>query len=206
MPDLEPGLPVWHWRDSIEPLRRLLAQGGVLALPTESSYGLGADPRSQAGVEAIYRLKGRERGKPLPVVLANLEQARCLGVDTEDPLLARLAPFWPAPLLAIVPLVNRSSPLPAAAGTNTIAIRIPDHHDLRQLLDRLGHPLTATSANQSGQPPVLDLPGLNRRFEGTGLLVVDGRPQAGGAPSTVVSFRASQIEVERHGRFDSALL
>ncbi|HVR99302.1 MAG TPA: Sua5/YciO/YrdC/YwlC family protein, partial [Thermoanaerobaculia bacterium] len=62
--------PLWRWGDPVGPLSELLARGGVLAIPTESSYGLGADPWNPAGVETIYRLKGRERGKPLPVVVA----------------------------------------------------------------------------------------------------------------------------------------
>ena len=74
---------VWHWGDPVAPLRALLARGGVLAFPTESSYGLGADPRNPAGVETIYRIKGREAGKPLPVVVAGREQLADLGIDPD---------------------------------------------------------------------------------------------------------------------------
>ena len=69
------------------PAAALLARGGVLAIPTESSYGLGADPRNPAGVEAVYRIKGRDAGKPLPVVVAGLEQLAGLGIDPGLPIL-----------------------------------------------------------------------------------------------------------------------
>src|SRR4030095_1998211 len=75
-----PPTPTWHWGDPIAPLRDLLRRGGVLAIPTESSYGLAADPRNPAGVEAIYRIKGRETGKALPVVVAGREQLAPLGI------------------------------------------------------------------------------------------------------------------------------
>lgn len=200
------GLAVWHFADPLEPLCQHLAEGGVLALPTESSYGLGVDPRSRVGVESIYRLKRRERGKPLPVVASSLEQVLDLGVDRRDPLLRRVATHWPAPLTAILSLASEVASLPASAGLRTVAVRIPAHRRLRRLLAQLGHALTATSANLSGQAPILDRAGLDRQFPGTGLLIVDGGPVAGGPPSTVVSFRAGRIEIERLGSFDPALL
>ena len=93
-------VPVEAWRPggSLAPLRTVLERGGVLAVPTESSYGLAADPRDPRGVEAIYQLKGRGRGLPLPVVAGSLEQLGDLGVAIEEPLFRRLAALWPAPL------------------------------------------------------------------------------------------------------------
>src|SRR5205807_557189 len=67
-------IPLWHFGDPLAPLQAVLARGGVLAVPTESSYGLGVDPRNRAGVEAVYRIKGREGGKALPVVVADRDQ------------------------------------------------------------------------------------------------------------------------------------
>ena len=206
MPEDETPLAVWRFGDPLSRVENHLRDGGVVALPTESSYGLGVDPRSEAGVEAIYRLKKRERGKPLPVVIANLDQAQHLGIALDDPLLARVARHWPAPLTAIVPLSEGAPVLPAAAGQASIAVRIPAHPLLCSLLEELGHPLTATSANLSGHQPILDKAGLNRQFAGTGLLIVDGGTLVGGAPSTMVNFLSGRIEIVRLGRFDPALL
>ena len=81
-----------------------LAAGGVLAFATESSYGLGVDPRDPRGVEAIYRLKGRELGKPLPVVAADVPQLLALGVDPDAEALAWATPRWPAAITVVLPL------------------------------------------------------------------------------------------------------
>ncbi len=192
----------WRPGDPIEPLRALLARGGVVAIPTESSYGLGADPRNPAGVEAIYRIKGREGGKPLPVVVADLEQIRDLGIDPGLSILEALAACWPAALTVVLPIAR---PLPAAAGEPALAVRIPAHDGLRRLLAGLGHGLTATSANRSGCPPILDPAAAAELLAGVdlemGSAVVDGGVLPGGLPSTLVAIEASGPVVLRTGIF-----
>jgi L-threonylcarbamoyladenylate synthase len=201
-------LPLWRWGDPVEPLRRLLARGGVLAIPTESSYGLGVDPGNLAGVEAIYRIKARERGKPLPVVVAGVEQLAGLGIDlgiTQDlNIVKRLFACWPGPLTVILP-VDRP-PLPAAAGENGLAVRVPGHERLRELLAALGHGLTATSANRSGGEPVLDPAELPELLAGEDAMIVDGGILPGGPPSTLVAIRGEGLEVLRAGRFPAERL
>jgi len=188
----------WRPGDPVEPLRALLARGGVLAIPTESSYGLGADPRNPAGVEAVYRIKGRERGKPLPVVVADLGQLADLGIDPGLPILDTLAACWPAPLTAVLPIAR---PLPASAGEPTLAARIPAHEGLRRLLAVLGHGLTATSANLSGGTPILDPREAAELLDGADAAVVDGGLLPGGAPSTLVAIETSGPVVLRTGIF-----
>jgi len=199
--------PLWQWGDPIAPLQALLRRGGVLAIPTESSYGLGADPRNPAGVEAIYRIKGREAGKPLPVVVSGREQLAQLGVNLGiDPnlyIVERLFELWPAPLTAVLPI---SRPLPASAGENRLAVRVPDHEKLRELLAALGHGLTATSANVSGGEPILDPAGAAELLAGEDALVVDGGVLPGGAPSTVVAIEGERPKVLRRGRFPAERL
>lgn len=190
--------PLWSPGDPVEPLCSLVARGGVLAIPTESSYGLGADPRNPVGVEAIYRIKERERGRPLPVVVADLGQLRDLGIDPGLPILKALSACWPAPLTAVLP-VARS--LPAAAGEPTLAVRIPAHEGLRRLLAELGHGLTATSANRSGEAPVLDPERAAELLAGADAIVVDGGVLPGGPPSTLVAIEASGPVVLRTGSF-----
>lgn len=173
----------------------------MLAIPTESSYGLAVDPRSSPGVEAVYRLKARERGKPLPVVIAGVEQLALLGVDPDGPEVALAAPHWPAALTVVLPLLPSSSPLPAGAGGGTVAVRVPAHDGLRRLLAALG-PLTATSANAAGEPPALDLEALAPLLAGADAVVVDGGRLPGGAPSTLVALGAGgELRVLRAGAF-----
>src|ERR1700712_1797618 len=127
---------VFHFGDPVEPLRSLLARGGVVAFPTESSYALGVDPWNRTGVEAIYRIKVREAGKALPVVIAGREQLAGLGIDPDLHIVKDLLAVWPAPLTAVLPVAR---PLPASAGGGTLAVRVPEHDRLRELLAALGH-------------------------------------------------------------------
>ena len=176
-----------------------LAAGGVLAIPTESSYGLGVDPRDSRGVEAIYRLKGRERGKPLPVVAADVRQLLDLGVVADGEALDWARRRWPAALTVVLPV---RQPLAASAGACTIAARIPAHEGLRKLLGELGHALTATSANPSGELP-LTYPNAVRTWlaaSGEDYFVLDDGPTAGGPPSTLVELRDGEIVILRKGR------
>jgi L-threonylcarbamoyladenylate synthase len=189
---------VWRFGDPVEPLRALLARGGVLAIPTESSYGLGADPRNLSGVEAIYRIKEREAGKALPVVVAGREQLAALGIDPNLYIVERFFEHWPAPLTAVLPIAR---PLPASAGEATLAVRVPDHEGLRSLLAELGHGLTATSANRSGEAPILDPAELAKLLVGTDAIVVDGGILPGGPPSTLVAIEGDGLVVLRSGRF-----
>lgn len=195
--------PLWRPGDELEELRRVVARGGVLAIPTESSYGLAADPRSAAGVAAVYRVKGRERGKALPVVAADRRQAESLPVVAAGPWYEALAAFWPAPLSLLLSLADD---LPAAAGTGCLAVRVPDHERLRRLLRALGTPLTATSANRSGEPPIVDPAAAAELLVGHDAVVVDGGLLPGGPPSTLVAVLSDGLEVLREGRFPVDLL
>lgn len=189
--------------DPLAPLQDLLRRGGIVAIPTESSYGLGADPRSPAGVEAIYRVKARERGKALPVVASGVEQLADLGVDLNLYIVERLSALWPAPLTLVLPI---AAPLPASAGERTLAVRVPDHEGLRTLLAGIGHALTATSANRSGGEPILDPAEVAELLAGEDAVVVDGGVLPGGPPSTIVAIDGDGVKVLRTGRFPAERL
>lgn len=168
------GAPLaWRWGDPVAPLAALLARGGLLAIPTESSYGLAADPRNPAGVAAVYRVKGRPADQPLPVVVAGPEQLPGLGIDPDLPILRRLSAVWPGPLSLLLPFTAVAAPLPAAAGAPALAVRVPAHARLRELLAALGTGLTATSANRSGRAPVLDPGQLAELLAGEEAAVID---------------------------------
>jgi L-threonylcarbamoyladenylate synthase len=197
---------VFRFGDPIAPLRDLLRRGGIVAIPTESSYGLAVDPWNPRGVEAVYRVKGREAGKALPVVVAGRGQLAGLGVDPNLYIVGRLLALWPAPLTAVLPI---GQPLPASAGERTLAVRVPDHAELRELLAALGHGLTATSANPSGGEPVLDAAGAAELLAGVDAMdamVVDGGTLPGGLPSTLVAIEGEGVKVLRTGRFPAGRL
>jgi L-threonylcarbamoyladenylate synthase len=154
-------------------------------------------------VEAIYRIKEREAGKALPVVVAGREQLAALGIDPNLYIVERLFEHWPAPLTAVLPIAR---PLPASAGEGTLAVRVPAHEGLRGLLAELGHGLTATSANRSGEPPILDPAEAAGLLAGTDGVVVDGGILPGGPPSTLVAIEEDGLVVLRTGRFPSERL
>jgi len=185
--------------DAAAAVRAALARGAVVAIPTESSYGLAVDPRDAAGVERIRRLKGRPAEKAMPVVGARVEDLVALGADPADPAFAWAAPRWPAALSVVVRLAR---PIAAAADDGTLAVRVPGHAGLRALLAALGRPLTATSANPAGAPPYLDPVALAAWLAQGDVetLVVDGGRLPGGAPSTIVALRDGAPVVVRPGR------
>ncbi|MDX1503938.1 MAG: L-threonylcarbamoyladenylate synthase [Thermoanaerobaculia bacterium] len=188
--------PVWRWGDPVEPLARLFARGGVAAIPTESSYGLAADPRSARGVAAVFAAKGRPAGKPLPVVAADLGQIRALGLVVDAEERAGWTALWPAPLTLLLPVTR---PLPAAAGSGRCAVRVPAHRRLRGLLEALGHPLTATSANRSGEPPILEPARLTPLLIRSDAMIVDDGTLPGGPPSTLARLDPEGLTIVRPG-------
>lgn len=188
----------WSWSDSLDLLHGLLDRGGLVGFPTESSYAIGADPTSVEGVGAVFRSKGRESEKPLPVVLGNLDQLQRLGGDPDHPVLRRLEQLWPAPLTVVVPIER---PLPATCGSKWLAIRVPAHKKLQHLLTRLGRSLTSTSANLSGHEPVSDPRMLREILENHPSLIIDDGDLPGGRPSTIIKLEPDAIAVLRPGAY-----
>ena len=194
----------WRWGDPPEPLRRALDEGAVIAIPTESSYGLAVDPRRADAVSSVFRLKGRDAASPLPVVAASRDQITDLGGRFDEPVLERLATRWPAALSLLVPLRHD---LPAAAGSGRLAVRIPAHERLRELLESLGSALTATSANRSGRPPILRPVELGELLsEAPGSVIVDDGELPGGNPSTLAGVREGKLELLRVGAVPASAL
>jgi L-threonylcarbamoyladenylate synthase len=181
----------------LDSLARLLRGGGVAAVPTETFYGLAADPESEAGVGRVLAWKGREDGKPLLVLVGGRAQIETLGVVAPDGLLDRLFGLWPAPLTVVLPVARA---LPASRGAGTLAVRVPAHARLRALLSRVG-PVTGTSLNRAGQPPCSD-PGAAAQLAATGLDVfVDGGRTPGGPASTLLDATVDPPRVLRPGAF-----
>ncbi|MEM6372101.1 MAG: L-threonylcarbamoyladenylate synthase [Pseudomonadota bacterium] len=165
---------------------RILTGGGLVAFPTETVYGLGADARDGTAVARIYAAKGRPAFNPLIVHVADLDQARRYGVF--DAKLTELAAkFWPGPLSLVVPLAagHGLSPL-VTAGLNTVALRVPAHPLARALLAEADAPIAAPSANPSGRisPTTADhvLAGLTGKIDA----VLDGGACAVGLESTIL--------------------
>jgi len=180
-----------------EELRDAIAGGAVAAIPTETFYGLAASPRSAAGCARIVAMKGRPAEKALPVACASAGDLEALGVDAPAGLVERFASLWPAPLTVVFSL---RSPLACTAGERSLAARVPAHDRLRRLLAVTG-PLTATSANLSGQPALASPDRVLEAFGGLVDFLVDGGKTPGGLPSTIVDARRVPPRVMRAGAY-----
>ena len=174
-----------------------LAAGGVVAFPTDTFYGLGADPRQPAAVRRVFAIKQRAAGEALPLVAVSIENVEqfCGPLGPAGTRLARA--FWPGPLSLMLNAPASVDPA-VHAGTGTVAIRVPDHPVARALVAAFGSPLTATSANVSGQPPVRHAASLTAL--GDEVLVIDGGETPGGAPSTIVDARVTPPALVRAGQ------
>jgi tRNA threonylcarbamoyl adenosine modification protein (Sua5/YciO/YrdC/YwlC family) len=171
--------------DVLDELAGVLRAGGVALLPTDTIYGLHAMATDQQAIGRIKAMKGRGDDKPFVIIASSVEQLRNLGAMIPE----QLTVIWPAPLTAIL-----------VAGDATIAARIPDLVWLCSLLDRTG-PLISTSANRSGEPPVVS-PDLLASDLQSGLdALLDQGPREG-KPSTIVDFTGAEPRLIREG--DSA--
>jgi L-threonylcarbamoyladenylate synthase len=178
--------------EALQAVRSAHREHGVVALPTETFYGLAVPPDDKVALDRVFALKGRPGEKALPVVAASISQLDPLVVVPEG-WRGRLEAAWPAPVTVVLAAATTS-----AAARRTMAVRVPAHPLLRALLTALG-PLTATSANRSGGP-ALARPGEVAQLLGDGLaLLLDGGDAPGGLPSTIVTLTRGVPRIVRQG-------
>jgi L-threonylcarbamoyladenylate synthase len=175
-----------------------LREGGIVAFPTDTLYGLAIDPYSDAAAAALFDLKGRREGEALPFVAASAPQvfAWAAAVSADTTRLA--ARFWPGPLSLVVDAPAGIVPR-VQAHDRSIAVRVPAHEVARALCERFGSPLPATSANRSGDPPAAAATDLGGLASDARVLVIDAGPAPGGPPSTIVDARRAPIRLVRDG-------
>jgi L-threonylcarbamoyladenylate synthase len=183
---------------SIERAASTLRAGGIGAVPTDTLYGLAANPFDGTAVSRLFTMKNRALERALPLVAADLGQVRaCVGIIT--PLADRLADrFWPGPLtLVFAAPTSLAAEVTGASGT--VGIRVPAHDVTRALCAAAGVPLTATSANISGKPPTND-PDVVATELGAYLdVLVDAGYTPGGPPSTIVDVTGLEPRLIRAG-------
>jgi tRNA threonylcarbamoyl adenosine modification protein (Sua5/YciO/YrdC/YwlC family) len=177
----------------------LLRRGRVVGMPTDTVYGLAADPTSREGVARLYEIKGRPADKPIALLVASVEQAETL-VEVSGWAADLGRRHWPGPLTLVLPM---SRPLPRWVGDpekRTVGVRVPDHPMARELLEAAG-PLAVTSANPSGEPPALDHHTARRMFGNLVDLYIEGTCP-GGTASTVVDATGDRPRILRRGPVD----
>jgi L-threonylcarbamoyladenylate synthase len=165
---------------------RCLAEGGLVAFPTETVYGLGADATKPAAIARLYQAKGRPAFNPLIAHVRDIEAAmRMARFDASAAALAKA--FWPGPLTLVLPKTE-DCPVAdlATAGLETIAIRVPAHATARKILHAFGGPVVAPSANLSGHVSPTTAAHVQGDLKGRIDLIVDGGPVEVGVESTIV--------------------
>ncbi len=176
----------------------LLESGAVVGFPTDTVYGVGTLGMDERAVLKLFEAKQRPLSQPIPLLLADPEdlQAVCPAVPPMATELARR--YWPGGLTLVVPAGSR---LPARllAGGTSVAVRIPDHGWLRELIRRLGQPLAATSANLHGGPNPASAQDILLQLDERIPLIVDGGPTRGDVPSTIVDVTGEEPKVLRQG-------
>ena len=175
--------------DGIARAAELLRAGRLVAVPTETVYGLAARADSESAVAEIFRAKGRPDFNPLIVHVASLEQAHTLAeFDARAEMLA--ARFWPGPLTLVLRAKPGSPVVPAVtAGLDTVALRLPDHAAMRRLLELVGLPLAAPSANRSGAISPTTPEHVARSLGPAVAAILDGGACTRGVESTIVALR-----------------
>ena len=176
-----------------------LTDGNIVALPTETVYGLAADATDPSAVARIYAAKGRPGFNPLIVHVANVAAAAAL-VDLTGPAAALAARFWPGPLTLVVPARPANGIAPAVtAGLTTLAIRVPAHPVMQAVLTGVRRPLAAPSANASGTISATTAAHVAASLGDHVPLIVDGGAAPGGVESTIVAVEGGTVTLLRPG-------
>jgi L-threonylcarbamoyladenylate synthase len=175
-----------------------LKRGDVIVFPTETVYGLGADALNPAAVEKVFQLKGRNPDTPIPIIVA--DQAMLKDLVEEIPPIARklMERFWPGPLTLVLPAVP-GTPKQLLNRTGGIGVRISSEAIATQLARELGRPLTATSANLSGQQAAFTIEQAHNYFDGEIEIFLDGGKLPSKIGSSVVEVIDGRIKIIRAG-------
>ena len=183
---------------ALEEAAALILAGEIVAVPTDTLYGLAADPFSTDAVARVFAAKGRAAERALALIAADIAQIE----DRLGPLspeARRLADaFWPGPLTLLVP---RPATMPDAVtgGLAQVGVRVPAHAVARGLCRVSARPLTATSANPSGAPAPADPGDVARTLNESVALLLDAGPAPGGPPSTIVDVSGGTVRLVRPG-------
>uniref|UniRef100_E6QJ00 L-threonylcarbamoyladenylate synthase n=1 Tax=mine drainage metagenome TaxID=410659 RepID=E6QJ00_9ZZZZ len=186
--------------EKIEYIVSCLRRGDVVALPTDTFYGLAVDPVNLHAVEQIYQIKSRQKHKPLSLLIASVSQAYELAREIDDRFDRLAERFWPGPLTIIV-RAGSKLPLRSTANTGNVALRVPDAAIPRAVVESYGQPITATSANLRNATECSHAACVRDQLGDRIPLIVDGGPSGHTLPTTIVDLSNAngQWEILREG-------
>lgn len=176
----------------------VLRMGGLVGFPTETFYGLGAVALDAAAVRRIVAVKGRPESKPLLVLVDSISMVDVVALEIPGPARVLMAVHWPGPLTLVL-RARPEVPVDVTAGSGTVGVRLSPHPVARALVSVLGSPITAPSANPSGQAPPTTAAEVLAYFRGRIEMILDGGATAGGEPSTVLDVTIDPPRLIRAG-------
>lgn len=179
----------------IESVAKALRTGQLAIFPTDTIYGIGCVATDASAVKNLVRVRGRDTGKPLIILLASEQDLHLVAKEIAPSVRHLMRQFWPGPLTIILPAID-SLPEEVTAGTGTVAVRVPGNALTRELILAVGAPLVAPSANHPGQQPAQSAVEARETFPDITLL--DGGPADTGVPSTIIALRP--LRIIREGR------
>jgi L-threonylcarbamoyladenylate synthase len=183
---------------AIEMAAELIASGGVVAIPTDTVYGIAASLSHADALRRVFEIKNRDRSKPLPILVSSSDsRARVVPRIDEDVMLL-LDEYWPGPLTIVLP-APPGLPAEVLAQDGTCGVRLPNHRLAIELIERAGGIVACTSANASGQIPAATAAEVLDAFSGALDAVVKGGVATGGVPSTVIRIDAGEVHSIRDG-------
>ena len=180
-----------------------IQRAGVVAIPTDTVYGLAASLKFPDALARIFAIKGRDESKPLPILLSSAAKLPRVTPALDSRRQAFLSRFWPGPLTAALP-TQVGLPEAVLAADRTAGIRVPDHSVTLAILERCGGALAVTSANKSGEPPACTAQEIEAQLGEAVDVILDGGLAPCGLPSTVVRFTGDTISIVREGAIASA--
>ncbi len=192
-------------RDDIERAARVLADGGVVAYPTETVYGIGCDPLDRDACDRIVRIKERDGAKTMLLAAASVEQVEAFGGPLDERARVLADAFWPGPLTLVVRAEKADIPHLRGPGGG-VAFRVTPHPVASELCRIFGGPVTSTSANLSGEPPVRDSKEARVVFGHLVDLVIAADLPSEGIPSTVLDLTTPEPVILRRGAVDAAAI
>ncbi len=184
--------------DEILLASQILASGGVVAVPTDTMYGLAADAFNEAAVERVFRLKGRPADAPLPLLLATAEEMSECAAEVPEHAWRLAELFWPGPLTLVLRKAKRV-PAVVSGGGDAVALRVPGHEVPRRIVKALRRPITGTSANRSGARGAITVDEVRRAFGDELDLTIASTVPPDGLASTVLDLSEQVPRIIRPG-------
>ena len=190
--------PLFPEPSAIARAAELLRRGEVIAIPTDTFYGLAANPFDPLAVDRVFTIKGREKGAPLLLLIDSVEMAEDLASELPAQFYHLAERFWPGPLTMVV---EASAKVPGAVTgeTGRIGLRLPAAAIPVALVKKAGIPVTGTSANCTGERECSTAQEVDRALSGSLALILDSGTSAAAKPSTVISLRGDSWEILREG-------